>query len=299
MGLKILNFGSLNLDYVYSVDHIVAPGETISSTGLDIFPGGKGLNQSVALARAGAEVYHAGMVGRDDGELLLQTCKENRIDTSLIQRTEVRSGNAIIQIATGGENSIVLFGGANRQNTVARVDAVLSRFGKGDLLLLQNEVNLLDYTIEKAYAMGMEIALNPSPFDDGLQRCDFSKVSFLFINEVEGEQLSGEKQPERILAFIRKTYPNMQTILTLGKDGACVQRGDLIYHQAVFDTNVVDTTAAGDTFTGYFLTEITHGQSPQDALRHATAAASLAVSRKGAVTSIPWRHEVEGLLGGL
>jgi len=290
--LKVLNFGSLNLDYVYSVDHIVRPGETISSSELDVFPGGKGLNQSVALARAGAEVYHAGMIGQDGG-LLLQTCEENHIDTSFIRRTEVRSGNAIIQIAKDGENSIVLFAGANRQHTKEHVDSVLACFGKGGLLVLQNEINLIDYIIDRAFAIGMQIAINPSPFDLSMKCCDFSKVSFLFINEVEGEQLSGEKQADQILAFIKKTYPQIQTVLTLGKDGALFQQGDVIYRQAAFDVKAVDTTAAGDTFTGYFLAEITRGQPPQDALRLAAAAAALAVSRKGAVVSIPWKNEIK------
>lgn len=289
--MKILNFGALNLDYVYAVDHIVKQGETISSTGLDVFPGGKGLNQSVAFARAGAHVYHAGTVGLDGG-ILLQTCKENNIDTAFIRTAKIRSGNAIIQVARGGENSIVLFGGANRQNTTEHIDRTLTCFGKGDLLVLQNEINLIGYIINKAFSIGMQIALNPSPFDKDIKCCDFSKVSYFFINEVEGEQIAGKKQPDKILAFIKKTYPKIKTILTLGKDGAFFQHGDFMHHQGIFETNVVDTTAAGDTFIGYFLAEITRGQTPQDALRIASAAAAITVSRKGAVTSIPWRNEL-------
>jgi len=290
--MKILNYGSLNLDYVYTVDHIVKPGETITSSGLEVHPGGKGLNQSVALARAGAQVSHAGLVG-EDGTMLLQTCKDNNIDTSFIQTTDIRSGNAIIQIDAGGENSIVLFAGANRQNSVEYIDEVLKNFGCGDLLIVQNEVNLLDYMIGSAFSIGMKVALNPSPFDDIVKSCDFSKVSYLFVNEIEAGQISGETVPDKMLSAIRKIYPNVKVILTLGSDGAYYQDADTVYYQPAFAVSAVDTTAAGDTFTGYFLSEITQKKSPQQALFLASKAAALAVSRKGAVSSIPWKSEID------
>ena len=290
--MKILNYGSLNLDYVYTVDHIVKPGETITSSGLEVYPGGKGLNQSVALARAGACVSHAGLVG-EDGALLLKTCKDNNIDTSFIRTTDIRSGNAIIQIDADGENCIVLFAGANRQNCTRYVDDTLNCFGSGDLLILQNEVNLLDYMIDKASSKGIEIALNPSPFDDIVKGCDFSKVSYLFVNEIEGGQISGETVPDKILSSIGKLYPQLKVILTLGRDGAYYKDANAVFYQPALAVNAVDTTAAGDTFTGYFLAEITKGSSPKQALLKASSAAALTVSRKGAVSSIPWKNEID------
>lgn len=289
--MKILNFGSLNIDFVYSVDHIVSPGETISSTQLNVYPGGKGLNQSVALARGGAEVFHAGMLG-EDGTMLRKTCEENHVDSSLIRTVGERSGNAIIQVSAKGQNSIVLFGGANRRNEKAYVDEVLSHFGAGDLLILQNEINLLDDVIERAAQRQMKIALNPSPYDDAVERCDLHQVHWLMMNEVEGSQITGEREPDAILARIQEKYPQAHTVLTLGKDGVVYQTGQQRFYHGIYDVPVADTTAAGDTFTGYFFSGIARGDSPQECLRIASVASSLAVSRKGAIPSIPWREEV-------
>lgn len=284
--MKILNFGSLNLDYVYSVDHIVEPGETILSTKLEVFPGGKGLNQSIALARAGAQVYHAGMLGPDGG-LLQDVLEQNQIDVSHIMKVEERTGNAIIQVSSGGQNSIVLFGGANRKNTKSHVDSALSHFGKGDMILLQNEINLLDYIIEQAYQKEIKIALNPSPFDGAMRECDLSKVSYFLMNEIEGTQITAQTDLDNILLSMHRDYPNAAVILTLGKDGVVYSAGEETYRHGIYDVKVVDTTAAGDTFTGYFLAALMNGEAIPEALRLASVASSLAVSLKGASPSIP------------
>lgn len=290
--MAILNFGSLNLDYVYAVEHICAPGETITSSGLSLNPGGKGLNQSVSLARAGAEVYHAGMVG-EDGAMLVEVCRESGVHTDYIKVSEERTGNAIIQVADSGENSIVLFAGANRKNTSERVDEVLAHFGQGDTILLQNEINLVDKIIEKAYAKGMKIALNPSPYDSRIDDCDLTKVSIFLLNEVEGFQITGEKEPDDILASMREKFPDAAIVLTLGSKGVAMCEKGEIYRQSSYRVEAVDTTAAGDTFTGYFLQAYTSGKAPQEALELASKASALAVTAKGAVPSIPWHQAVE------
>lgn len=290
--MKILNFGSLNLDYVYSVDHIVAPGETISSTNLEVFCGGKGLNQSVALARAGAQVSHVGMVGPDGG-MLLDACRDNNVDITHIRRTEERTGNAIIQVSASGQNSIVLFGGANRQNSMDHVERTLFRFGEGDMLLLQNEINLIAEIIAMASARGMRIALNPSPFEQALLACGLEKVSLFLMNEVEGEQITGSGDPPTILARMREKYPQAGVVLTLGRNGSVYQDAETNISHGVYDVRVVDTTAAGDTFTGFFLACRLEGLPASRALQLASVASSLAVSRPGATASIPERREVE------
>ncbi len=290
--MRILNYGSLNLDNVYSVNHIVQPGETISSTSLEIFCGGKGLNQSVALARAGAHVFHAGMIG-SDGEALLEVCRQNGVNTGNIRNIEGHSGHAIIQVSAGGQNSIVLYGGANQKNEKAYVDRVFSEFQKGDWLLLQNEVNLLDYMIERAASMGMLIALNPSPFNERIKDCDLQKVSLFLLNEIEGEQITSEKQPDAILESMLKMYPKSKIVLTLGHSGVIYADKDARYNHGVYKVPVVDTTAAGDTFTGYFLANLINGKHPEEAIHIASLASSLAVSKKGAVDSIPWKQDVE------
>lgn len=295
---KILNFGSLNYDHVYSVEHIVKPGETLSSLSMNIFCGGKGLNQSVALARAGIKVYHAGLVGKD-ADMLFSVCDENGINRDYIKQCNVMTGNAIIQVDSDGQNSIVLYGGSNQMNTKEFVMDVFSHFKKGDILLLQNEVNLLDFMINEAYKKGMIIALNPSPFDEKVQKCDLSKVSIFLMNEIEGNQITGEYDSNKILSEMLHRYPYAHVILTLGKNGVVYCDKNEKYSYGIYDEKVVDTTAAGDTFTGYFLASVLSGEGVKEALKKASIASSLAVSKKGAINSIPYRKDVISYKGSL
>lgn len=289
--MKVLNFGSLNIDYVYSVKHMVAPGETLASGGMNVFCGGKGLNQSIALAKAGVPVYHAGMVG-EEGAALLEACKEGGVNGKYIRTVPGRSGHTIIQVDEEGQNCILLFGGANRSITKEYVDEVLGNFEAGDMILLQNEVNLLDYIIDSSYDRGMTVVLNPSPYDSALESCDFGKVSMLLLNEIEGEQITGEEEPERILEKLKEFYPEMKTVLTLGKKGAVYQDKDGCHYQDIYKVKAVDTTAAGDTFTGYFISSVIEGMPVTEGLALAAKASAIAVSRKGAADSIPLRAEV-------
>ena len=275
--MKVLNFGSLNLDYVYSVDHMVRPGETLASSGMNVFCGGKGLNQSIALAKAGVPVYHAGMIG-EEGGILLEACKGGGVNAEFIRTIPGKSGHTIIQVDKDGQNCILLYGGANRSITKEYVDEVLGSFEEGDILLLQNEVNLLDYIIDSAYERGMTVILNPSPYDSALDVCDFGKVSMFLLNEVEGAQVTGEEDPEKILEKLKTLYPDTKVVLTLGGNGSVYQ--------------AVDTTAAGDTFTGYFISSVIDDMPVPEGLRLAAKASAIAVSREGATASIPLREEV-------
>ncbi|MBR6652168.1 MAG: ribokinase, partial [Anaerotignum sp.] len=213
--MKVLNIGSLNLDYVYQVDHIVQPGETEASFDMNIFLGGKGINQSMALAKAGVKVYHGGMIG-EDGQPFLDACKEYGVNADYIKMIEGKTGHAIIQLDKDAQNSILLYGGANQKLTEDFVDEVLSHFEKGDILLLQNEVNLLPYIVEQAYAKGMQVALNPSPFNEKLREVDLKKISIFLLNEVEGGQITGMTDPDDVLAKMREMFPHAKIVLTLG-----------------------------------------------------------------------------------
>lgn len=290
--MKILNFGSLNLDYVYNVDHMVEAGETLTSAERNTFCGGKGLNQSIALARAGAKVFHAGQIGAE-GEILRQTLAQEGVDTRYIRTADVPTGHALIQVDKNGQNCILLYGGANRALTTGYIDEVLADFGRGDILVLQNEVNLLDYIIDRAWEKGMRIILNPSPFDDHLVKCDLQKISILLLNEVEGAQLCGKTDPEAILEYLRKEYPEVKAVLTLGSRGSVYQDVNLQHHQSIFPVEAVDTTAAGDTFTGYFIAELLEKSNAVEGLEIAAKAAAIAVTRHGAAPSIPTKAEVD------
>ena len=289
--MKVLNFGSLNLDYVYQVESILIPGETQASKDRQTFCGGKGLNQSIALAKAGIPVYHAGMIG-EEGAPLLKTCEENGVNTEFIRQIPEPGGHTVIQVDKNGQNCILLFGGSNRSITKEFVDEVLDSFDTGDLILLQNEISELSYIIDRAYAKGMMIVLNPSPYDSNLESCDLSKISLFLVNEIEGYQITGEKEPEKILKKIREIYPKAKIVLTLGGDGSVYQDEAGVYYQDIFKVKAVDTTAAGDTFTGYFISSILENMPVQEGLKLAAKAAAIAVSRPGATASIPLKKEV-------
>ena len=295
--MKVLNIGSMNLDLVYSVDHIVQPGETEASFSLDTFLGGKGLNQSMALAKAGVEVYQGGMIG-EDGQVFLDACTEYGVKANYIRTIPGKSGHAVIQRDRNAQNCILLYGGANQMLTESYVDEVLADFGTGDILLLQNEVNMMPYIVEKAYEKGMQIALNPSPFNEKLTQVDMKKISIFILNEVEGFQLTGETLPQKIIDQLRSLFPHARIMLTLGKEGAIYADEAQQLFQPVFSVQAVDTTAAGDTFTGYFLAGLVEGLPIEQILRMSAKASSIAVTRQGAVPSIPYREEVLAALQG-
>ena len=293
--MKVLNIGSMNLDLVYRVDHIVQPGETEASVSMNTFLGGKGMNQSVALAKAGVEVYQGGMIG-EDGQPFLDACAEYGVRADYIRKVEGKSGHAVIQIDKNAQNCILLYGGANQMLTESYVDEVLQNFGAEDILLLQNEVNLLPYIVDKAYEKGMQIALNPSPFNEKLDAVDIKKISIFLLNEVEGNQVTGLTAPEEIIVKMQELYPHAKIVLTLGKDGAVYADGEERFFQPIFPVKAVDTTAAGDTFTGYFLAGLAEGMAIPEILKMSAKASSIAVSRAGAVPSIPYRDEVMAAL---
>ena len=290
--MKIYNFGSLNLDNVYRVHQIVRPGETISSLGYEMHCGGKGLNQSVALGRAGMDVYHAGIVGEDDGKMLLDMLESSHVHTDLIRTVPGKSGHCVIQVDDQGQNCIFLHGGANHAVTEAYIEEVMAHMHQGDLLLLQNEINAMDRILEEAGKKGLYVILNPSPMNADLLELDLSRIGMFILNEVEGSDLTGEHEPIRILDQMQTLYPNSEIVLTLGSEGSMYRGRHGAFTQAAHQVKAVDTTAAGDTFTGYFIKEYFSGADVQKALTAASRASSITVTREGAAPSIPWMCEL-------
>lgn len=293
--MKILNFGSCNIDYVYSIDHIVNPGETESTEKLEIFPGGKGLNQSIAVSRAGVKVFHAACLGKGS-ELLADTLEKSGVDISYIKYVDAETGHAVIQVDRKGENSIFLYSGSNKMITNEFVDEVLKNFESGDIILLQNEINNLNYIIEQSYKKGLCVILNPSPYNREITKIDFNKVSYVILNRIEASELFGyEEDSENFDCFYGK-FPNLKTVLTLGSEGCRYIDSKKNIFMHAFKTEVVDTTAAGDTFMGYFAAGLSKGEAYETILKTASCAAALAVSKKGAAPSIPKLCEVQKTL---
>lgn len=293
--MKVLNFGSLNIDYTYSVDHFVEGGETLSSRRLQVFSGGKGLNQSIALSKSGAEVWHAGAVGQSEGEFLLEELEKAGVHTELVARLEEKTGHAIIQRDKEGGNCILLYGGANQQITPELVDHVMAQFEKGDWLVLQNEISQISYMMERAHEKGMKIVLNPSPMDEKIFTYPLEYIDYFLMNEIEGAQLcqGSETRPEELLARAAARFPGAGILLTLGGEGSLFFDHGQLFRQKAYRVKAVDTTAAGDTFTGFFIGGLIRGMKVEEALSLAGAAAAIAVSRPGAAPSIPELKEAE------
>lgn len=289
--MRILNFGSINIDRVFPVEEIARPGQTISSAGMESYPGGKGFNQSLALAKAGAEVYHAGMIG-SDGIWLREMLISAGVNCAHLKMAPCATGSAFIQVDHTGQNCIVLTPGANAMNTPAFSETVLSCFSPNDILLLQNEINEIEYLVSEGSRRGMRVVLNPSPMNERVLSCDLSRISWFIINEDEGNQLTGERDPDRILDYMESQYSQASVVLTLGERGAMVLENGKRFSQGAYATEVVDTTGAGDTFTGFFLAGLAAGRAVSVCLDTALRAASIAISRKGAGTSIPDLWEV-------
>lgn len=293
--MKIYNFGSLNVDRVYGVEDFVRAGETILAKSLSFFPGGKGLNQTIALARAGANVYHVGCIGRDGG-ILKDTLVENQVPLTYVKELDADGGHTALQVSESGQNAIIVYSGTNHMLTENFVDEVMQTVEPGDYVLMQNEINLVPYIIRKAKEAGAQVALNPSPITKELMSYPLEMVDLFIVNEIEGEAVTGEKEPQKILTAFREKYPHAKIVLTLGSEGSCYQDETTFAMQEIYKNTVVDTTGAGDTYCGYLLTCLMEGVPVKEALHMATAASSIAVSRQGAAPSIPKREEVEAFL---
>ena len=291
--MKVLCFGSANIDYLYELEHFVLPGETISSKNLTKNSGGKGLNQSIALAQAGVSVEHAGCVGRDDGDFLLYTLHSYAVGTKHILKVDCPSGHAIIQVTSQGENSIILYTGANHMLSEEQIDTVLSDFSSGDFCILQNEINGIESILRKAAKKNLRIVLNPSPFSPEILNLPLELVEYLFLNEVEASQLTGLDSLSAIESDLCRRFPHTKIVLTLGKQGSVFLHGSVREVCGIFDVPTVDTTAAGDTFTGFFIASVLREKPISHCLQVASAAAALAVCKKGAAQSIPTWNEVE------
>lgn len=293
--MKILNFGSLNLDFVYRVDHFVQPGETLHPLAMGVSCGGKGLNQSIAIARAGCEVFHAGRIG-PDGSRLLDQLKEAGVDVHLVETVETKTGHAIIQVDSKGQNAILLFGGANRVIVKGYVDRTLKGFRKGDWLVLQNEISEVAYLIQKASDKGMKVFFNASPADAALVQYPLHLVHTLLVNEIEGAVLAGSDDPGRIVDVLIAQGYGKEVVLTLGKRGVLYGDGTRKFRYKIFSVPVIDSTGAGDTFTGFYLAGLARGLDTDTCLLYATAAAAICVTRSGAAASIPNWDETAAFL---
>ena len=296
---KLVNLGSLCIDHVYGVPAITGPGETVASVTYEVFPGGKGLNQSIAAARAGIDVVHVGCVGAD-GEWLKETLWAEGVDVSGLRVAPGASGHAVIQVNEAGENAIVIAGGANRCLDRSDIEGALAQIGPGDWLILQNEINDLNTVLRLAGEQGCQVAFNVAPVDGREAGYDLSTTRLLIVNEIEAAALAGipaaDDDWSNMLMALADRAPNADIVLTLGADGLVYSSADGTAALPALEVDAVDETAAGDAFIGFLMASLIQGASMDRALRMGAAAGALAVTRAGAASSLPRLREVQALV---
>ncbi len=260
--------------------------------------GGKGANQSLAMARAGGRLSHWGRVGRQDA-WARDTLARAGVEVGQVRLVDEPSGHAIIQVDDAGENAIILFPGANHGSSREQLAELVDAATPGDWLLLQNERSGLEELDPLAVERGLKVAFNPAPMDDSVVQLPLSLCSVLFVNRTEAARLAGlavQSSAEALLDALAAQLPETEVVLTLGGEGAWHQHCDERRHQPALPVVAVDTTAAGDTFIGYYLAALQAGMPIAECLRRAATAAALGVQRPGAAESIPTLDEVERAL---
>lgn len=283
----IYNLGSINIDHFYRLPHLPAPGETLAATAYSMGLGGKGANQSTAVAKAGAPVTHIGAVGPEGGWAIDRLAGFG-VDVTHIARLATPTGHAIITTDPAGENAIVLFPGANRALPLATVTGALANIGPADWLILQNETAHQTEAATLARARGANVAYSAAPFDVEATRAVLPHISLLILNAIESEQLSAA------LGISLDALDVPELLITLGGEGAAWRdnKGNQAFSPA-HKVTPVDTTGAGDTFAGYFIAGRSLGLPPEQALTWAATAAALKVTRSGTADAIPTATEVQ------
>ncbi len=278
----IINFGSCNIDHVYTVEAFVSPGETLSSRTYQTFPGGKGLNQSVAIVQAGGACSHVGRIGQD-GEWLKNMLRSLGINTDFLTVSTEPTGHAIIQINQEGENAIITHGGANHTITQSEIDFALEGTKETDFVLIQNEIKNVSYIIERAKTKGLQVAFNAAPINKAVEDCPLEALDLLFLNEIEAEQLSGTTGTAEMIRALSKRFPETKLIITLGDEGSLYHfKGETLKQIAIDVGQIIDTTGAGDAFVGNFLAYFVETGRPREALTIAAKASAKCISRRGA-----------------
>ena len=265
--MKVLCFGSANLDHVYKVNHFTVPGETQGCLEYTVKCGGKGVNQAIAMSLAGNETYFAGIIG-NDGTLLKDALVGKNVNIDYLKISNKPTGHAIIEVDQSGQNHILLYGGTNKEIDFEYIDEVLSHFSTGDVVVLQNEINNVPYIIDRCYEKEMKIFFNAAPYDESIQNYPIEQV-------------------------LKQKYPHTNILFTMGKDGSRVLTNNEDVKVEAMKVNAIDTTGAGDTYIGYFVKGILEGFSLVESANLATKASAIAVTRFGAVDSIPSYDEVK------
>lgn len=289
---KALVIGSMNMDYSIYCDHFPLAGETMYGINRLVQPGGKGANQCAAIAKSQlVDVSFLACRGKDnDGESIEKLLKELKVNTLFKVVDEVPTGNATIIIDEKGENKIIIIAGANGQLLPNDIKEEILK--ENELVILQNEIPEAtnEYAINKCHELGKVVVYNPAPYREVKDEI-LAKVDYLIVNEVELAQYSKEEDFEKgINKLMSLGVKNL--IVTLGKEGSLLINSKGRIKVPAKKVNAVDTVAAGDTYVGYFSASLMSGKSLEEAMKDATSASAITVTRNGSIISIPLGSEV-------
>lgn len=305
--MAIAVLGSLNIDFFFDTDHIVCDGETLKTQKQTVQAGGKGLNQAIACSRAGQKTVMGGKIG-SDGKMLVDLLETSGADCRLVEtEPDVLSGKAIIQRTPDSRNAILLYPGANSAIDAVYLDFFFEQTKEIPCLLLQNEISSLDIILKKARESDKKVFFNPAPMSPDIFNADLDGISCLILNQTESMQLASKDmkagehrfETEILQVLIERwvrSHPFSSILVTIGDKGALYQDYSRRLYMPPYPVEAVDSTGAGDTFTGYFTAAVSEGLETDLALQYASAAAALSVSRFGAAVSVPNRTEVEELI---
>lgn len=295
--MRIFNFGSLNIDKVYKLEKFVEPEETVIADSYEETFGGKGLNQSIAISRSGSDVYHIGVIGKD-GKALQEYLLDNNVNVDFMSEVDVANGHAVIQLDKEGQNCIIVNKGSNAYLDKSMIDLAMKKVLSDDIVLLQNEVSNISYILEKAHEKHAFIAINLSPIDEKLLQSNLEYVDLFILNELEAGSLAEyyEGNLKLLKNKLIEKFPKAAFLMTLGGEGSNYFKKDVDIFQKAFKVDVVDTTGAGDTYCGYFISNLGKGLQIEKCMQLASAASSLAIQKLGASSSIPYFSELENFI---
>lgn len=285
--MAIFNMGSINIDHIYTMPHLVMPGETLAASSYQAALGGKGANQSIAAARAGGKVIHGGMINDADSHWL-DAMSAAGVSLDHVVRSDAPSGHAIVAVDDEkGENQIILSPSSNHLIPEDLTAKILAGASAGDWALAQNETNATEYFLTEAKAKGLKICYSAAPFVADITARILPMVDLLIVNQIEADALT---------AHLGHDISCPHLIITKGGDGAEYRGIDGAFHHAAVPVEARDTTGAGDTYLGYILASLDQGLSIKDGMRRAGMAAAIQVTRLGASSAIPDANEVDAAL---
>lgn len=289
--MKVLNFGSMHLDHVYRISKLLKSGDSAFTKSLETLPGGKGVNQSIAIKRAGVDVIHAGNIG-NDGELIYYTLLKEGINVDYVKRSNEVCGHAIIHRSDEKEHTIVVHSGASKMITMDYIDEVFRDFEKEDILLVQGELNHTDYIIKSAVEKGMKCFFYPAPFLEEFKAYDLSEIETLIIHENDICTLTGIEEEEKAVAYYLKKNNSNLLVISMNK-------GLLYYDKKRKETKHTNITMdshcrtyASDVLIGYFIAGIVQNLPIKEILEKAASAKKIAMKDKNILFTIPYIHDV-------